>query len=102
VRGDYADPPPNRPVSLDELARHDGVVYMSRRETEAGITVTVERADPLVRIWGPFWRYVRQRTPDLVETYGQVFKIHAVNETVIYRLDVFDPQRDIFLASRPD
>jgi hypothetical protein len=89
--------PEPRAISPQEVARYDGQVFVHRSTTEG---VVVERADPMVRIAGEIVRNPRGLFD--VEVTGNAFRILAANAPIVYRLDAFDPDRDIYLASQPD
>lgn len=76
------------------LTRHSDVIH--------GDYLTVDHADPCIRISGELARDAQRHPSEHGSFDGDLFKVHGRNRTVIYRIEGCDDARDQLLAAWPD
>jgi hypothetical protein len=65
-------------------------------------TVTIERADPRLKVAAEFLDAIRAGSAPFASIRDDVLKVHATDRTVIYRIGEKVPNRLAYFAEWPD
>jgi len=74
-------------------ATHGECVVTEIRDSDGGVKLRIDRADPVVRISRLLLDWMPRPPSDRPATFdGKVLRIHGVNQTVVYRIrDTMEP-----------